>query len=246
MRKEVRNIFCPPFRPMIELLPEMREGDYGIVHHALDDDFVKLEKLRDIINNRPAETRFLEATTYVELRKYKNVTASDGEVYEHSHVMMSDTPMERLTNLDIIRVSTGDVLIAGLGIGMVLWPLLNKEEVESITVIELQPEIIKMIEPIFTPLADEKGIELKIICDSVFDWKIPKGAMWNTIYFDIWDDICGDHYDEMKVLHRRFSRRRPVGGWIGSWRKSDMRDHATGHGWRDSYNEGFKKERMKA
>jgi len=160
-------------------------------------------------------------------------------------MMMSDTPMERQTNIDFIRASKGDVLIAGLGIGMVLWPLIHKEEVSSITVIELHPEIIKMIEPIFAPLAKEQGIELKVICDSIFDWKLPQGAMWDTIYFDIWNDICGDNYDEMKVLHRRFSRRRPPGGWMGSWRKADVREVETGR-WSDDYQEGFKKEKVEA
>ncbi len=243
---KIRNFFCPPFRPMIELVPETREGDYEIYHHALDEEFVKLQQIRSIFSFSAGESRYLEATTYCELRRHWNVTSSDGEVYEHSKVIMSDTPMERMTNSDFIRASKGDVLIAGLGMGMVLWPLINKEEVKSITVIEITPEIIKMIEPIFTPLAEEKGKELEIICDDIFCWPIPKGAMWDTIYFDIWDDVCGDHYDGMKTLHSRFSRRRPVGGWVGSWRKSDMRDHATGHGWKDSYKEGFKKERATA
>ena len=244
MRNNDKPFFCPPFRPMVELVPEMREGDFGIIHHALDDDFVKFEQLRSTINRRGGETLYLQVTSYVELYRYWR-----SEKYpdvEHDELMMSDTPIERQTNLDFIRASKGDVLIAGLGIGMVLWPLIYKEEVKSITVIEIHPEIIKMIEPIFAPLAEEQGTKLDIICDSIFDWQIPKGAMWDTIYFDIWNNICGDHYDDMKVLHRRFSRRRPVGSWMGSWRKSDMREHATGHGWRDSYREGFKKEKVKA
>ncbi len=244
MRNNDKSFFCPPFRPMVELVPEMREGDFGIIHHALDDDFVKFQQLRSLINRRGGETRFLQAVSYVELHRYwRNDKYPD---VEHKELMMSDTPMERQTNLDFIRASKGDVLIAGLGIGMVLWPLIYKEEVKSITVIEIHPEIIKMIEPIFAPLAEEQRTKLDIICDSIFDWQIPKWAMWDTIYFDIWNNICGDHYDGMKVLHRRFSRRRPVGGWMGSWRKSDMREHATGHGWRDSYWEGFKKEKVKA
>lgn len=244
MRNEIRHYFCPPFRPMVELIPEMREGSYGITHHTLDEDFVKLEQLRSMIHYRAGETRYLEATTYCELRRYW--THDKHPDIEHNCVIMSDTPMERMTNIDFIRASKGDVLIAGLGIGMVLWPLIQKEKVSSVTVIEIEQDIIKMIEPVFAPLAKEQGVELTVICDSIFDWKIPKNVMWNTIYFDIWDDVCGDHYDEMKVLHRRFSRCRPVGGWIGSWRKSDMREHATGNAWRDSYNEGFKKERVEA
>lgn len=243
MRSNNGSFFCPPFRPMVELVPEMREGDFRIIHHTLTKEDVELAQIRSIMSYSGGETGYLQAATYVELRQYW--TNDKYPDVEHNNLLMSDTPMERRTNSDLLRAAKGDVLIAGLGFGMVLWPLLHKEEVTSITVIELHPEIIKMIEPIFAPLADECSVKLDIVCDSIFDWKIPKGAMWDTIYFDIWNDICGDNYEEMKTLHRRFSLKRPPGGWIGSWRKADVRKQMTGV-WRDDYEEGFRKIKEEA
>jgi hypothetical protein len=57
-------------------------------------------------------------------------------------VMMSDTPMERNTNYHILDKANGDVLIFGLGIGLIILPLLRKENVKSITVVELYQDLI--------------------------------------------------------------------------------------------------------
>jgi len=59
--------------------------------------------------------------------------------------VMSDTPMERLTNQKIVKKATGRVLIAGLGLGMILHPIAAKARVQSITVVEQSRDVIRMI-----------------------------------------------------------------------------------------------------
>ena len=59
-------------------------------------------------------------------------------------IMMSDTPMERNTNRDFIRKANGDVIIFGLGLGLVIIPLLKKENVKSILVVELYQDLIDL------------------------------------------------------------------------------------------------------
>lgn len=233
-----RPIYCPPFRPMTELFPEeLQVGNFQIGHQTLDEEFVKHEKVMSIFSHSYGETRDLEPGTYVELRQ---VFPQEDGPDKYGSVIMSDTPMERRTNRMFVNVAKGDVLIAGLGIGMVLPPLLDSGKVQSITIIELEPDVIKMVEPVFQPLAEESGIALTVIEASIFDWPLPKDTMWDTIYFDIWNDVGGDNWSEMKKLNRRFSRRVNVGGWKGAWRKADMRQQMTGV-WRDDYREGFRK-----
>jgi len=232
-----RPVYCPPFRPMIDLYPkELREGNFIINHKKLDEEFIEHEKIMSIFSHSYGETRDLEPGTYVELRQ---VYPQEDEPDRYGEVIMSDTPMERRTNRMFVEVAHGQVLVAGLGIGMVLWPLFQSEKVEGVTVIELEPDVISMVEPVFRPIADETGKGFKVIEASIFDWPLPKGMMWDTIYFDIWDTISGDNWSEMKKLNRRFSRRLNVGGWKGAWRKADMRQLMTGV-WRDDYREGFR------
>ena len=55
--------------------------------------------------------------------------------------IMSNTPMEEYTNREFVEKAHGDILIAGLGIGMIILPLQDKEAVKSITIIEKNKDI---------------------------------------------------------------------------------------------------------
>lgn len=61
-----------------------------------------------------------------------------------TYVVMSDSIQERELNTEIVEKASGDVLCLGFGIGFILQPLMNKPEVNSITVIELEPEILEL------------------------------------------------------------------------------------------------------
>lgn len=50
--------------------------------------------------------------------------------------VMSDTNMEKRTNSDFCINAHGDIIIGGLGIGMIIMAIQDKSEVNSITVIE--------------------------------------------------------------------------------------------------------------
>jgi hypothetical protein len=60
----------------------------------------------------------------------------------NGRLMMSDTRMEHYTNYKVVREARGNVLIAGLGLGMILHPILAKKEVLSVTVIEKYADVI--------------------------------------------------------------------------------------------------------
>lgn len=114
-------------------------------------------------------------------------------------VVMSNTSMEKRTNLYFSKVAHGDVLIAGLGIGMILLEIQNKDHVKSITVVEKNSEVIELMKDL--PLNQK----VTIIHDDIFTWK-PKGKTFDTIYFDIWNYINREVYLEMKDLKKRYRR----------------------------------------
>lgn len=137
-------------------------------------------------------------------------------------VMMSDTPMERNTNKGFLRSANGDVLIFGLGLGLIVFPLLEDESVKSITIVELYQDLIDIVQPKIE--ARDKHGKVKIIQGDCFTHEFPKGQKFDTIYFDIWIDICSDNYEEQKKLHRRYSKnlnRSNPNHFMDSW----MRDH---------------------
>lgn len=139
--------------------------------------------------------------------------------------IMSDTPMERRTNYKILDKANGDVLIGGLGIGMILIPLMQKEEVKSITIVEKYQEIIDMVGSQL-PLNDK----VKIINGDIFDNTFKRGTKFDTIYFDIWNVINDDKYEEMKHLKKIYkrclrSKKENPNAWIGCWAEYEAKNN---------------------
>lgn len=123
-------------------------------------------------------------------------------------VVMSDTPAERRDHLDFVWNATGQVLIAGLGLGMCLQAILLKLYVTEVTVIEIDPDLIELVGSHYT---DRR---VKIVHDDIFEWKPPSGVRYGACWFDVWDTMCGDNVPQMHRLHRRFVNKCD---WYGSW-----------------------------
>ncbi len=130
-------------------------------------------------------------------------------------LMMTDTPMEQRTNYELIRRAKGEVLIAGLGVGMVLEPLLANPKVTSILVIEKFKDVIDLVAPAFKEAMDEE--RLHIINEDIFKFRPQDEWAWDTIYFDIWPTVCGDNLPGMKQHHTAFKFHLADGGWMSSW-----------------------------
>ena len=104
--------------------------------------------------------------------------------------------MEKETNQEFIDKAHGKVLIGGLGIGLILLPILDKEDVEEVTVVEYNQDVIDLIKPQLEPYFKNK---VKIIKDSVFEY-VPT-QNFNTIYMDIWAFVNSIIYEnEMEPL----------------------------------------------
>lgn len=133
----------------------------------------------------------------------------------NGELMMTDTQMEQTTNLKFLNRAKGNVLIAGLGLGMVLVPLLAKEDIGTILVVEKHQDVIDLISPYFQKAIDEE--RLHILCDDINDFKPDEDWLFDTIYFDIWPTISGDNLPEMTRLHNLFRYNLATGGWMSSW-----------------------------
>lgn len=118
----------------------------------------------------------------------------------NGEVLMSNTPMEQRTNYGFVCRSFGDVLIGGLGIGMILVAIQDKPEIKSITVIEKSSDLIKLVLPQL-----ELNQKVTVINADVFDWKPPKWRKYDCIYMDILGYINSDVYKEMVKLKRKYS-----------------------------------------
>lgn len=186
------------FEPMVKYIPVGQSGKAEVQHFHIG------EREYSSMAMREAATRGREMAT--PMGDYCRLLVN-GEV------VMSDTYLERTTNAEAVFQARGHVLIAGLGLGYILVPMLRKEGVRGITVVEKHQDVINLVGPRF------KDRRLNIILADIFKWKPESGTSYDVIYFDIWPNICSTNLKEMARLERRFRPYKSENGWMGSWAK---------------------------
>ena len=160
---------------MSEILKDGKVGDFEVSHFEIGEN-----DMYAILHGIPSG-KFIRLT-------------------HRGSVVMSDTEMEKRTNSAFVRNAHGNVLIGGLGIGLILLAIQDKEDVEKITVVEKNKEVIELV-------GNQLPFNSKvhIIHDDVFEYK--PTTKYNTIYMDIWNYINSDVYNrQMKPLISRYRR----------------------------------------
>jgi hypothetical protein len=181
-------------------VPDGKQGPWRLDTFELSEDEVRLHNLRAAVRGKGYLV--CPAGTYRRLW------------HRERGVVMSNTPMELRTNRDAFEDATGDVLIAGLGMGMLLEAVLSKADVRSVTVVENDDNIMAMVGPHFA--SDDR---VRLVRADIHEWEPSAGQRWDYGWFDIWDDICADNAVSMRRLARRFGPRCTR---IGMWSAFDV------------------------
>lgn len=164
------------YKKMAEILSEGKIGDYSLIKFTISDKDFTAHFRMGISNG-----------DYIRL--------------EHKgECVMSDTDMEKRTNYSFCRKAHGDVLIGGLGLGLIVLAIQENPKVNHITIIEKSKEVIELVGKQL-PL----NSKVEIINADVFSWKPSKEKKYNCIYMDIWNWINSDIYKkEMIPLTRKY------------------------------------------
>jgi len=177
-------------------VPVGSSGDWRVKHFEVDADAAHRFNMRIAFSG--TGSRFIQPGHYTELAR-------------NGQVIMSDTPAEIGDLRELFKRATGRVLIGGLGLGVAVNGVLQKPEVQHVLVIERSPDVIKLTGAHWRA---KYGDRLTIEQADILTWKPPKDAHWDCAWFDIWDEICGDDYDQHKLLRRRFAR---LAAWKECW-----------------------------
>lgn len=205
-------ILANSFAGYMHNILEEREGvNFSISRKTATEEDVKQQQLSAMFSGSYGEFRDFVAGTYTRLTTGFSV-------------VMSDTPMEIRTNLDFLYQAHGHVLIAGLGLGVILKILEKRKGIKSVTVIEKNQEVIDLV-------LDQLNLpdNFKVIQSDIFDYEPTE--KFDTIYFDIWTNICSDNWEEMKTLRKKFKKFLDLtkkDWWIGSWRQEYCREQSYG------------------
>jgi hypothetical protein len=205
--------WCPPFTPMHRVLQPCAGARFAIEHFTMTREEVDEKRAWSAMSFQHAETYDLAPGTYVRLLEHMVVGTG-----RQSLLWTTDTPMERRTSFDLLERARGRLLIGGLGIGMVVVPLLAKPEVTEVVVVEREQGVIDLVLPQLLALPGSEKLHVR--CGDATE-RPPKGDLYDGIWFDIWPNISADNWEEMKTLHRQFRRHLTDNGWVRSWRQKD-------------------------
>jgi hypothetical protein len=153
-------------------------------------------------------------------------------------LVMSDVPAEIAGMLPFLdraqadwRQGGSDILISGLGLGIVPAWLLARMPVHRIDVVEIDPDVIQLI------ARDEAAREvwaadprLHVHLGDALTWRRPRRpgcelhlscqppGTWDAAFHDIWDQPSVRNLPSMRRLHRRYGR---LARWQMSWERPE-------------------------
>lgn len=138
---------------------------------------------------------------------------------ENGREWMTLLPNETVTTLPAVKRAHGKVLTYGLGLGYFAFMASNKDDVASVTVVELSRDAIevftKYILPFF-PHADK----IRIINRDAFDYAETEMKGYDSVFTDIWHD-AGDG-KELYLKMKRYEDRCP-GAVFDYWIEDTIR-----------------------
>lgn len=191
---------------------KIEKNDWVITKISLTEEEVRLERMRNFRNY------FMVAGLKANFEYVKLFRKKDG-------IWMSDTPMERNSNNGFIQDANGDVLIFGLGLGLIVFPLLEKESVKSIKVVELNQEIIDLVSPYIK--AKDTHNKFSVVQGDAYEHHKIDNQKYDCVYGDIWRDISTDNYESMKTLTKNWKNRinrSNENSFIDHWLKGFLLD----------------------
>lgn len=190
--------------PRVDL--ELSEvGAWRLIHIDIGADAANMHNLREEINFRPGNN-------YVTPGRIT-------QLWQGNQLWMSDTFSERSDHLAFVRTARGQVFMAGLGLGVCIDAVLAKPEVDHLTVLERDPDVIQLVGGQY--LERHPTQRLTIIEANALVWH-PGKQRFDTLWFDIWPTISTDNRLEMSRLHRRYSHWSNAGKWMDSWKRWEV------------------------
>ncbi len=162
-------------------IPEGQSGDYRVEHyHEPAGASFQLSSPRTVmLGGDPAGTVVFDGPTRWHKLKY------DGGTW------MSDLPIEQTQMCKHVDMFSGDVLIGGLGLGVVVNHLAARPEIDSVTVVEVSQDVIHLVEP---HLKDPEG-KVTVLRKDLFHYlarSSEEEEAFDFAFFDIWQSD-GEH-----------------------------------------------------
>jgi predicted methyltransferase len=126
--------------------------------------------------------------TSLEIRKI-------GRGKEMWQTWMVDDPPHWWSMQGYARNSSGKVLVAGLGLGLVIGELLKNVDVSSVTVVEHNKDVIGLISPLLPAAID---VKLDIVNKDFYEFINKTDNKFDRIIIDLWTTSSGE--ETLRIL----------------------------------------------
>jgi hypothetical protein len=167
-------------------VPDGESGDWKVSTFEVTEEGALFHNLHESINPHRGVRHIVPGF-------YKQLT-------RRGEIIMSDTPAEIRDLIPFVCMAVGNILVTGLGLGVMVSALAARKQVTGITVIEKSPDVVKLVAPSYR----QRG-RIRIIRADAFTWKVPEGVKFSFAWHDIWDTISRDNLGEMYRLKRKYA-----------------------------------------
>ena len=146
-------------------------------------------------------------------------------ILEGGNEWMTLTPVDLDTCEEAIEAAHGKVVTFGLGLGYYAYMAAQKDEVESVTVVELSSDVIRLFETYILPQM-ENGHKIKIVNQDAFEYaeRVMPGEGFDLAFVDTWRDASdgAPMYERMRALEK-YSKNTKFLYWIENFLRSRLR-----------------------
>lgn len=132
--------------------------------------------------------------------------------------VMQDTYHEYLEHEPLWSGATGNVLIGGLGLGLVNHVLINIPNITSVTIVEKHQEVIDLVWD-HCP----KDARFTLVHADIHTWNPPQGMTWDYAWFDTFTDeiVIGEGINETQyqaMIEQKYGNLcSSIGIWQPIW-----------------------------
>ncbi len=134
------------------------------------------------------------------------------ELMVNDELQMSDIPEEMHQYEPYFENYRGDVLIIGLGMGIIN-DLTDYDKVDSMLIVELYPGVIELNKE-YPKTTIIQGDGRTYVPDRLYD----------VIWLDIWNLLYYKKLPEMRAMRERFKPYLKPGGWVDCWGRRELEE----------------------
>ena len=146
-------------------------------------------------------------------------------ILEGGNEWMTLTPVDLDTCEEAIEAARGNVVTFGLGLGYYAYMASEKEEVDSVTVVELSKDVINLFKTHILPQMPNAH-KIKIVNSDAFEYaqKVMPGENFDLAFVDTWRDASdgAPMYERMRTLEK-YSENTKFMYWIENFLISRLR-----------------------